>query len=323
MDWVGRRMQASMRETWQRSEPPLVPSPEIAEALVRQALPGARVVGMAVLSGGLGNSNIQVDLAGAARATAVLRLWQRKPVEAAKEIALLRRLHEIVPVPAVLAAGPADGRVPAPWAVLEFVEGERLDQAFAGGGDAERLGRSVGATLARLRAVRFSRSGFLDAALAVATPIPLGGAGLAGYVAHWVAGIGPGRLGPALCAALAEAVARDGHRLDADWAMEATLTHADYDPANLLVRDGAVAAVLDWEFAFAGGPAFDLGHLLRPPAAPDFIAGIEQGFRPAPGWQRVARLADLFSWLDFLTRPQAGESLIADSQTMIRAILEP
>jgi aminoglycoside phosphotransferase (APT) family kinase protein len=38
-----------------------------------------------------------------------------------------------------------------------------------------------------------------------------------------------------------------------------TWTHGDYRPANLVVRDGRIAAVLDWEMAGIGDPARDLG----------------------------------------------------------------
>src|SRR5258708_35836836 len=44
----------------------------------------------------------------------------------------------------------------------------------------------------------------------------------------------------------------------------------DYKPWNALVRDGQIAAVLDWEFAFAGAPLNDIGNFLRyqrPPTA--------------------------------------------------------
>ena len=43
--------------------------------------------------------------------------------------------------------------------------------------------------------------------------------------------------------------------------------HADYNGKNLLMQSThegwQVAAVLDWEFAFAGSPLFDTGNFLR------------------------------------------------------------
>ena len=63
--------------------------------------------------------------------------------------------------------------------------------------------------------------------------------------------------------------------------------HGDYRPANILVVDGQLSAVLDWEFAHVGDPAEDLGwyltlhytheHLIEGNwSADDFIAVYEQ-----------------------------------------------
>jgi aminoglycoside phosphotransferase (APT) family kinase protein len=43
-----------------------------------------------------------------------------------------------------------------------------------------------------------------------------------------------------------------------------TLVHGDFRPANMLVDNGAVSAVLDWEFAGVGDPIEDLGWYLTP-----------------------------------------------------------
>ena len=52
------------------------------------------------------------------------------------------------------------------------------------------------------------------------------------------------------------------------------LVHGDFRPANLLVADGRITAVLDWEFAHLGDPAEDLGWYLAPYYAGEhFIAG--------------------------------------------------
>lgn len=43
-----------------------------------------------------------------------------------------------------------------------------------------------------------------------------------------------------------------------------TIVHGDYRPANMLVENGRVSAVLDWEFAGVGDPIEDLGWYLSP-----------------------------------------------------------
>ncbi|MGE0233419.1 MAG: phosphotransferase family protein [Flavobacteriaceae bacterium] len=37
------------------------------------------------------------------------------------------------------------------------------------------------------------------------------------------------------------------------------IVHGDYRPANILIHDGRISAVLDWEFAHTGDPAEDIG----------------------------------------------------------------
>ena len=41
-----------------------------------------------------------------------------------------------------------------------------------------------------------------------------------------------------------------------------TVVHGDYRLGNMIVRDGRIAAVLDWEMGAIGDPRADVGYLL-------------------------------------------------------------
>ena len=92
-----------------------------------------------------------------------------------------------------------------------------------------------------------------------------------------------------------------------------------------------MAAVLDWEFAFSGSPAFDFGNLLCPPLGDveAFAAATAAGYRQSgralpPNWRPVARVADLFAWADFLDRPNLGTAQIDDARKIVGStIAEP
>jgi len=317
-----------MRENWSRPYPAAVLSPEAASALVR-SLPGRpKVLRVTELSGGMANTNLRLDLAG--HPPVVLRLFQRDPAQAVKE----RAIHALaaersLPAPRLLGSGddPATG---LPFALLEWIDGQRLDEAGHGLDDAALLplARSVGAALAAIHAVTFDRSGFLDASLAVAEPADVSGAGLIGFLRHvLVDGSGGNLLGCDLADRLVTFAEREAGLLDR-WPGPPCLTHSDYGGTNILVRQGpegwAVAAVLDWEFAFAGSPFFDLGNLLRPPlgSRPGFADAVVAGYRTAGGslpteWRRMAALADLFSWAEFLTRPAVSDAVVATARQRI------
>ncbi len=90
------------------------------------------------------------------------------------------------------------------------------------------------------------------------------------------------------------------------------LVHADYNPKNILVRQVGghwqVAAVIDWEFAFAGWALTDVANMLRhpemlPAGYPDaFVAGFgAAGGGLSDGWERRARVLDVFALVGFLT----------------------
>ncbi|MGL4964715.1 MAG: phosphotransferase family protein [Inquilinus sp.] len=280
------------------------------------------------LSGGLANTNLRLDLDG--HPAVVLRLFQRDPAQAAKE----RAIHALagergVPVPRLLGGGddPATG---LPFALLEWIDGQRLDDAARGLDDAAvlPLARSVGGALATIHAVTFERSGFLDSSLAVAEPVDAGGAGLVGFLRHvLVDRPGGNRLGRDLADRLVAFAECEAGLLDR-WPGPPCLTHSDFGGTNILVRPGPdgwdVAAVLDWEFAFAGSPFFDLGNLLRPPLGPrpGFAAAVAAGYCTAGGalpveWRRMAALADLLSWAEFLTRPTVSDAVVATARQRI------
>ena len=52
----------------------------------------------------------------------------------------------------------------------------------------------------------------------------------------------------------------------------ATIVHGDYRLGNMIVRDGRIAAVLDWELCTLGDPLADVGYLLNSWVQPDEAA---------------------------------------------------
>ena len=291
--------------------------------------PGCRLVDAAPLSGGLANTNLRLDLDGEPHRV-VLRLYQRDPGEMTKEAAIAARLDGKVPVARFLHVERDPGRLGAPFAVLSWVDGVILDSVLPdlAPGDLARLGEALGRMLAVIHSENFPVAGFFDGELKVAHPIDVGGAGLVAFCRrHLGDGLVVDRLGRDRARDLLAAVEAKAGLLDA-WSGPPSLTHSDFNGSNILVRprDGEVeiAAVLDWEFAFAGSPFFDLGNVARPPLGDDagFTDGLARGYRaidtrlPA-NWPELARLADLTAWIDFATRPDLTQSVLADVLAMI------
>ncbi len=319
-----------MRERWTRITP-IVPLDRVqAQALIAPAVPGALVAKIEVLSGGLANTNIRAVLADGRSLR--LRLYQHDPKQAAKEAALARLVKDRVPVPQYLHLGEANNVAGVPYAVIEWVEGARLDTLAEALDDSSLLeaGRAVGAVLAKIHSFVFVRPGFFNAALEI---MPFGGDfSLVPFLTRClIDGKGGALIGEDLAHRVVDHAARVSQTLS-NWDEPPRLAHFDFNGSNILMRHEngvwAVAGIIDWEFAASASPAGDFGNLLRPPLGTrlGFADAVARGYREAGGdlpgdWKTHARLADLTAWAEFLTRPNIGGALIADARATFEAVL--
>jgi aminoglycoside phosphotransferase (APT) family kinase protein len=319
-----------MRAEWSRERAPVRLSTAAAQRVVRRVVPGARVLQVRPVSGGLSNTNLRIDLVGEARPLRA-RLYERGVGPARLERYCLERLRNRVPVPTVRYFAARSRATGTPLALLDWVDGEPLERWLpeASAARARAMGEQVGRALAGIHAVRFPRAGLLDGLGRVVEPFPVGACGLTDFLRGCLdRDPARTRAGKRLAATTLELVAAWAPALDAA-VVPPCLVHGDFGGSNVLVRDGPVgpevAAVLDWEYAHSGSPLADFGNLLRPPVgehAP-FVAGVRHGYlraggRLPPRWRPLSRLVDLTAWAEFLSRPGAPSVVIRDARSALR-----
>jgi Ser/Thr protein kinase RdoA (MazF antagonist) len=258
------------------------------------------VENVAPVEGGFVNEVLRVD---GPHGPVLLRRWIRANAADLELAALAEAAADGIPVPRVLAA--ANG-----CAVLSWVDGVRADLVPPS--------RELGRLLGELGRAVWAR------------PRPANG------MLHWDTGW---RITPwpaAASAMLADEVAA-ATEAPAGWAELALAhtadletrpvrVHSDFNPKNVLVRpvgDGwAVAALLDWEFTFAGPAEVDLGNLLRferrdAPPSP-FALGVREGAGVDEDAVDRGRALDLLALAQFLTPGKPDNAI----RTAVRALAE-
>jgi aminoglycoside phosphotransferase (APT) family kinase protein len=235
---------------------------------------------------GNGKSNTSYKLRVDDGAAYVLRLYsQGSP---AREARIMDMVRNLAPVPTQLDSGDT-------WSLTTFLEGETLERKPRHSGAAAEV-------LSKIASVLFDSPGWIEADGKI-TPFPFGGVrGFIGGmlsredVLAWT--------GRDLAEAVHRSVEAQSDLLD-DLESQRSLVHGDFNPTNILVKDGVVSGVLDWEYAHSGTPFMDVGNLLRhtnPAYHPLIEHGLRAGGMDLPeDWQRRARLVDLTSHLEFLT----------------------
>jgi aminoglycoside phosphotransferase (APT) family kinase protein len=231
------------------------------------------------------------------------------------EVATLRRLAGILPVPEIVTVEPARHAV-----VYRWIDGIPLDDcrriqppaAFAS--LAEPLGRLL-AWLAR-------------------TDPPDDAWQVAAIVAQTEAQLASGRARERLGPQLADAMRRvlDGARDRLAWGTPC-LSHGDLSARNILVQHAMgerwrIGGVIDWEAEAAASPLVDIGSLFRYVQRYDaqFLTDFERGFREADGelpdgWLLAARVMDATLLVDMLDEPRELPGVFADCRMLLAKLV--
>jgi Ser/Thr protein kinase RdoA (MazF antagonist) len=304
------------KEGLERSQPVIPLVSEEAARLLRPVVGDVRITRVALLHGGLGNSNYLVSSTGSP--DLVIRIHARGVDSRDVELNLLRLLSGRVSVPRVLHAGDDAVTGDQPYLILEYCRGKTLNDWIPqiAAADVEALGSAVGAELARIAEVTFDRPGLLSPELKIKAPIFEGTNPYFDFMAN---ALFKGNAGRALGERLRDRMWRfvSEHHAAIDLLdAERTLVHADFDGSNVLIeqrgQDFVVSGVIDWEYALSGPRVMDLSSILRYPEnlPAGFESALVAGFTAEGGtlqedWLILARFVDMLAYCAFLNKDSA------------------
>lgn len=263
--------------------------PTLISSFLESVGPHLTIHDVELCTAGKSNTNFKLTLSDGS--LYILRLYANSKPE--QDAYIFELVKDIVPVPELLAQGPK-------WAILSFLPGKLLSAC-------PQAVDEAATALAHLATIQFHAPGQLHTDGSIA---PFGFGGLSGYISqqlnhpdvqHW--------LSPECLTHLQQLQHQEVSLLQ-DLDAETGLVHGDFNPTNILIQNGQVSGILDWDYCHAGTPYMDIGNLLRHTPIhhhQQIKAGLERGGMALPkDWQQRAKWADLTSQLEFLTSRRSG-----------------
>lgn len=297
-----------LKSQWERYKSHIHIDIEQAQELVAPHT-SDKIKSLTFLSDGCANTNYKITFQNDT-SPLVLRIYVREKNSLAREKGLHQLLKRTLPVPLFFYNDASCTLIQNPYALMEWKEGELMRTVILKGDekDISECAFSAGKYLSVLRNIKFDQNGFFDENLKV-RPFTK-----EEEFIHFGLGLLKQKtvrenFSPSILVDLERIFYASGPILPKS--NEANLTHADFDPANMLVTkiEGKwqISAILDWEFAFAGSYLMDIGLMLRyahklPKTYEDsFLEGIQDSDIQLPStWKLTAKLMDLLCLLQLL-----------------------
>ena len=303
----------TFKSNWEKSTEHFELPALLIEAMVKCAMPAKKLATHKLLSGGCANLNVKITVEGEQHPF-ILRVYLRDKEAAFREQKLAALIKKSIPIPEVYFIGEREGYQ---FSITQYMSGVSLRDLLLKEPPQhiKTLLTEAGLLLSRLQNYRFSTAGFFDANLHISHPLSLSAhiSFAEGCLEHKSVIKQIGR----------EQIAKISYYLHKNQNLLPTnaknyLVHGDYDPANILVdkvnKQWHITAVLDWEFAFAGSPLWDVANMLRyahhmPPVFKEsFLLGLKEGGVHLPeNWLVSIHLFNLISLLDILVRSSPSE----------------
>lgn len=240
----------------------------------------------------------------------ILKIFFSSELNYKKEFKLLTELKKnpTIPVPNIYKINTHEIIGNKEYAIYEYMEGRTVGKAVSEGCVLkEEFVRNVARFLANIHSYKFDKLGFLDEKLTVKEELPP----LISWYEICMGDRAKKRFGESIVDKINHIVKENQEalvKLDKD----IRLVHGDFQGTNILIKDGKLSGVLDWEFAMAGHPLADIGQFFRYDEYfnRDLIRAFEEeynkysSYKLINDWYKISKLRDLVNLIQLINRKE-------------------
>ncbi|KLN59438.1 hypothetical protein WH96_17385 [Kiloniella spongiae] len=284
------------------------------------------------LSGGY--SNINVKFSTKDKQPLVLRISNKSQRQFETEIAILKAVKNKIIVPTVYDYKINHSLLNRHVAILEFLPGTPLNtvEASLAPEDIKIIAQQLGKILAEIHKFSFDKSGFLGKKFNVVDPFISFHESCYNYFENYLENkLLIQRIGVEELQRLRSLILKNDSKIR-KLTNVSSLVHSDFNQKNILVdkrsKKWEITGILDWEFSFSGSPLIDFGNFFRfeREMHKDYKPVLIKSYRQHDGclkldWQQSAKILDLLSLLEFLTRKGNYPKTFTTAKTAISSTI--
>ncbi len=314
-----------MAGTWERMHEITSIDKETAGLLFKCFDQKKEVESLEMLVGGRSTTNYKVIIKGLKQAF-VLRVYPRADRSCHKEFAVHNAVKDYIPVPEIYYINDEKTVIDKPYAIVQFLDGVMLDRYMAENTGLDGiLAEEIGEKLACLHQKEFDREGYLDENLNIVGDLPP----ILSWYGYFLNNRAGERLGSEMKMKVLECL-RGNHDLLVQVTQRFTFSHGDFRPSNMMVKDGKLIGILDWEKSFSAPAYYDIGQFtrymeqLKDDSENSFIKGYNRNARipVSDEWRKIAKLTDLANILWLLDIKEDKPVLFSEMRNLVRRTMD-
>lgn len=298
---------------------------ETANKLIKPLDAKKEVESIELLPGGRSTANYKIRIKGL-KQIFVLRIYPKVDHTCHKEFTVYNTVKDYIPVPEIYYINDDKTIIGKPYAIVQFLDGIVLNQYMAENAGLDKsLAEEIGEKLGCLHQKEFDREGYLDENLHL-----VGGlAPILSWYEYFLNNRAGERLGIRMKTKIFECL-KDNNSLLVQMTQKFVFSHGDFRPSNIMVKNGKLIGILDWEKSLAAPIYYDIGQFIRymeqikNSSEHSFIAGYNRNTRiPVPGeWRKIAKLTDLANILWVLNITEDKTNLFSEMKNLVHRTIE-
>ncbi|MDR3594945.1 aminoglycoside phosphotransferase family protein [Clostridium sp.] len=294
-----------MEYDWERTFPFLEIDKTIVSKLFKGILKESNIANVIPINQGCRTTNYIIETDGN-KDKYLLKIFFSMEQNYMREIKLLTMLKEdkALMVPKIYKISNYELIGNRQYAIYEYMDGKTIGMAINAGYELdEYFVRNVARSLAKIHSYKFNKVGFLDEKLHVPEELPP----LVFWYENLMGNMAKRRLGESIVNKINLIVKQNKEVLD-ELDKDIRLVHGDFQVTNILVKDGNLSGILDWEFAMAGHPIADIGQFFRYKEYfnKNLLEAFEDeynknsDYKLSGNWYKISKLRDLINLIQLI-----------------------